>query len=155
MNYIVNLTKGALEVMSSTLNQPVVKQNVKDAIGGVNLIFGLLAAYDLCRNLAVDRNFSTDQYVNTVPRWFQIADKAAIIFAKLGAVLTAIVSRPGMFVTTSLGSLLLTAKQINAVFGNYAVFEANPTHPYHLASLGAFWLCIPLLATSLIKTVKD
>jgi hypothetical protein len=102
------------------LNQPIVKENVKNIAGTITFAFGLVEVYDIYRILK-DR------------KWHQVANCVIDVCAKISLILSAAVSRPGIYIISSIMRCSNTS------------FAMNPRHPRHIASIAAVILGLPSL----------
>lgn len=62
---------------------------------------------------------------------------------KISLLLSAAVSRPGVFLITAVTGALFSKGQIERVFGVYSIYANNPYHIYHVASFAAVILAMP------------
>lgn len=132
-----------LKASVSFLNQPLVKEGVKNIASTVTFGFGLLQVYDvLCGREISTMSSSTD------PKWVQVANKIVIVCAKISLILSATVSRPGVFLLSSLSGIVFSQGQLNRAFGANTIFAVNPWHPRHLVSLAAVILALPSVMQS-------
>lgn len=123
------------------LNQPVIKSNVKVVSSSFTFVFGLFEVYDLC-NIALGRRISTECGVG----WKNnTAKKVSILSAKISLVLSAGVSRPGVYLISNLAGTFFTTAQLEKVFGPNTIFEINPWHLRHVVSIVAVILALPSL----------
>lgn len=126
------------------LNQPIVKENVKNVAGTLTFVFGLLEIKDVYQILK-GRKISTED-IPHAPKWIQVANKTIIVCAKISLILSAGVSRPGVFIISSLSGCFFSTAQLNRVFGPNTLFAINPRHPRHVISLAAVILALPSVA---------
>lgn len=150
-----SILEGVKEVGKASirlLNQPIVKESVKNIAGTVTFVFGLVEIYDLCQ-IIQGRKISTERYLD-YPKWVQVAHKVTIICAKLSIVLSAAVSRPGVFIISSSIGCFFTTPQLNQVFGPNTTFAVNPWHPRHVISIVAMVLAMPSFAQSTYKGIN-
>lgn len=131
------------------LNQPVVKEGIKNIAGAVTFAFGIIEIYDICQ-IARGRKISTEASAQS-PRWKQIATKVTIVCAKVSLILSAGTSRPGIFIISTIMGKLFTTAQLERAFGPNARFAVNPWHPRHVVSIVAVILALPSVAQSAFK----
>lgn len=139
-----SISSGAKELFNASvrlLNQPLVKEGVKNFAGSVTFVFGLVEMYDLYQ-IARGRKISTEVH-STSPKWMQVANKVIIICAKISLILSGGVSRPGIFIVSSLMGCVFSTAQLNRVFGPNTIFALNPWHPRHIVSIAAVILALP------------
>lgn len=125
------------------LNQPMVKEGVKNIAGSVTFVFGLVEIYDIYQ-IARGREISTEVSPNS-DRWVQTVNKVVIVCAKISLILSACVSRPGVYIISSLAGTVFSTVQLNRVFGPNTIFAINPWHPRHVISIAAVLLALPSL----------
>ncbi len=144
-----SISNGVIKLVSTSvhlLNQPLVKQGIKNVAGSVTFVFGLVEVYDVYQILR-GREISTESYA-TYPKWIQIAYKVIIVSAKISLILSAGISSPGVFIISSLVGGIFSTHQLNRVFGPNTIFVINPWHPRHIISLAAVLLALPSIAQS-------
>lgn len=114
-----------LDHIYSFLNQPVIKESVKEMFGLVTFIFGIREVLHLAEN-----GF---QKTSTI-----------ILISKFSLILSASVTRPSIFIASSVIHLIATPEQLDSFFGPYTIFLSNPWHPRHIISFIALLLALPL-----------
>lgn len=129
------------------LNQPIVKENIKKIAGIATFIFGLVEIYDLCQIMR-GGEIATDIDPGE-PQWIQTAAKVSIVFAKISIILSAAVSRPGVYVISTLAGRIATQAQLDRLFGPNTIYAQNPWHPRHVASIAAVILAIPVMVQTI------
>jgi len=134
------------------LNQPIVKEGVKNIAGSVTFGFGLVEIYDIYQIMR-GREISTEISLNS-PKWVQVVDKVVIVCAKISLILSAGVSRPGIFIISSLVGCIFSTAQLDQVFGPNTIFAINPWHPHHVTSVAAVILAISSVVQSTYKGVN-
>ncbi len=149
MNSISGAAKGLFNTSVRLLNQPIVKEGVKNVAGSVTFVFGLIEIYDLYQ-IAQGRAISAEVYSN-FPKWIQIANKVVIVCAKISLILSAGVSRPGVFIISSIVGSIFSTAQLERVFGPNTIFAVNPWHPRHIISIVAVILALPVIVQSTFK----
>jgi hypothetical protein len=139
-----SISHGAKRVFNHSihfLNQPVVKESVKNIFGTITFAIGIVQSYDLYQI------YKGDVILNRVnenqSRWVKTAHKVVMICAKLSLILSACVSRPGAYIISSLSGCFFTTAQLNRAFGPNTIFAINPKHPRHIASIVAVILSLP------------
>jgi len=140
MNSISEGAKELFKASSALLNQPIVKERVKEVASSVTFVFGLIEIYDLYKIARGDHKISTDVYPKS-PRWIQVLNKVVIVCAKISLILSAAVSRPGVFIISSLVGSIFS-------FGPNTLFTINPWHPRHVVSIAAVIFAIPSVLQS-------
>ncbi len=111
------------------LNQPSIKNAVKDFAGFVTCLFGMVEIYYLCH-------------------FYKAKEKTTLNFiSKLSLLLSPFVTRQGILLMTTFTSLF--SLQFNGFFGQNTIFAVNPWYPKHIASIAAVLLALPALYTKL------
>lgn len=150
-----SISGGLREVFNASvclLNQPAVKEGIKNVAGSVALAAGLVEMYDIyqiCRG----REISTEDY-SSYPKWIQIANKVIIICAKISLILSAGVSHPGVYIISTLVGCFFSTAQLDRVFGPNTIFAINPWHPRHVISIAAMILALPSIVQSTYKGIN-
>lgn len=152
MNSISLGVKNLFNTSVCRLSQPLVKEGVKNIAGSVTFVFGLVEIYDLCQILR-GRQISTEVSLNS-PRWIQVANKVVIVCAKTSLILSAGVSRPGVFIISSLMKCFFSTAQLERLFGPNTIFAINPWHPRHVISIAAVILALPSVVQSTYKGIN-
>lgn len=152
MNSISEGAKNLFNTSVRLLNQPIVKEGVKNIAGSITLVFGLVEIYDIYQ-IARGREITTEA-CSDCPKWIQVANKVIIVCAKISLILSAGVSRPGVFIISSLIGCVFSTSQLDRVFGPNTIFAVNPWHPRHIVSLVAVILALPSLAQSTYKGIN-
>lgn len=152
MNSISGMAKASFNVTVRFLNQPLVKEGIKNVASTATFAFGVLEIYDLCQIMR-GRVVSSDRYPN-YPKWVQVADKVVVVCAKISLVLSTGVSRPGVYIISTLVGRVASTAQLERVFGPSTIFAVNPWHPRHIFSIVAVLLALPAIAQSACKGVN-
>lgn len=152
MNSISEGVKNLFTTSVRLLNQPIVKEGVKNIAGTVTFVFGLVEIYDIYQ-IARGREITTEA-CSDYPKWIQVANKVVIVCAKISLILSAGVSRPGVFIISSLIGCIFSTSQLDKVFGPNTIFAVNPWHPRHVVSIVAVVLALPSLAQSAYKGIN-
>lgn len=146
MNAISGGVKKLFTTSIRVLNQPIVKESVKNIAGTVTFAFGIAEIFDIYQ-IAQVREITTETYSES-PKWSQVANKVMIVCAKISLILSAGVSRPGVFMISSLMGSVFSTSQLHRVFGPSTIFAINPWHPRHIISIAAVILALPSLTQS-------
>ena len=105
------------------LNQPSIKNAVKDLTGFITCFFGLIELYYLCK-------FSNAK------------DKTALnLLSKISLLLSPFVTRQGVFLLSTFTAFF--SLQFNGFFGQNTIFALNPWYPKHIASIAAVLFALP------------
>ncbi len=144
MSAILAIGNNLIAVGAQFLNQPVVKEGIKNGISLATFAFGIAGAYDLYRELS-GRKISIVDDADVDSQWLKVANKV-ILAAKIGLVLSGMVSRPGVFIISQLTHLVASKHQLETVFGPNTIFALNPWHPRHVTSIVAVALTMPMIA---------
>jgi hypothetical protein len=135
------------------LNQPFVKEGVKNTVGIVTFTFGLVEIYDGAYHVLRGRAISTENSP-TDRRWKQVSHKIVMLCAKFSLILSAATSRPGVMMISALVGRLLSPSQLNRLFGPNTILAVNPWHPRHVASIAAVLFALPSVAQSTYQGVN-
>ena len=146
MTAIPRCIRNGVSATVQFLNQPTVKEGVKNIAGIATFIFGLIEVYDVYQ-IIQGRDISTDSYPRS-PQWVQVANKIVMLCAKISLVLSGGVSRPGVMIFSALSERIFSAGQLNRYFGPNTIFAINPWHPRHVASIAAVILNLPSVLQS-------
>ncbi len=146
MNSISGAAKYLFNDSVRLLNQPLVKEGVKNITGTVTFVFGLVEIYHIY-HLARDHEITTD-VCSDYPKWIQVANNVMIVCTKISLILSAGVSYPGVFIISSLIGCFFSTSQLKQVCGPNTIFVVNPWHPRHIVSIAAVILALPSLAQS-------
>ena len=152
MNSVLGEVKHLFNTSVRLLNQPIVKEGVKNIAGTVTFVFGLVEIYDIYQ-IARGREITTEAFSED-PKWSQVANKVIIVCAKISLILSGGVSRPGVYIISSLIGSVFSTSQLERVFGLNTIFAVNPLHPRHVVSIAAVILALPSLAQSSYKAIK-
>lgn len=152
MNLINIEAKKLINTTVQLLNQPLIKEGVKNIAGSVTFAFGLMEVYDIYQ-IAKGREVTSESCL-TSPKWYQVANKTIIVAAKISLILSAGVSSPGVFIVSSLMGSAFSTTQLDKMFGVNTIFAINPYHPRHIVSIAAVILALPSIAQSACKAVN-
>ena len=133
------------------LNQPVIKEGVKNIAGTAAFIFGIIEVYDIYQILR-GREISTETNSDAL-NWIQVAAKAVLGCAKISLILSAATSRPGGFIISTVMGSVFSSGQLESVFGPNTVFAVNPWHLRHVFSIAAVILALPSVIQSTYRGV--
>lgn len=146
---IASMCKSGAGTFARFLNQPTVKEGVKNVTSSVTFAFGLVEIYDIYQ-MYKGRGISTEND-STSPQWMRTANKMIIACAKVSLILSSAASRPGMFIISTIAGKLFTTAQLERAFGPNAIFEVNWKHPRHVVSLAAAIFTMPAVAQSVYR----
>lgn len=149
MTSISSMAKHIVHTSVYWLNQPFVKEGVKNTVGAVTFTFGLVEIYDTYHVLR-GRAISTENSP-TDPHWKQVAQKIVMFCGKFSLILSAATSRPGVMIISALVGRVLSPPQLNRLFGPNTIFAVNPWHPRHVASIAAVLFALPSVAQSIYQ----
>jgi|GEM_PF-1084106 len=149
---LYNLAKSTTNTVAGFLNQPVVKEGVKNIAGSITFTLGLVEIYDIYQILRGRRKISTEVYSNC-PKWMQVTNKVIVVFAKFSLILSAATSRSGVIIISTLVGSIFSTSQLEGVLGPNTIFAINPRHPRHLVSIAAVVFALPAIAESTLKSV--
>lgn len=134
------------------LNQPVIKEGIKNLAGTVTFVLGLVEIYNIYQ-ITRGQKISADPFSNS-SKWMRVANKLIIVCAKISLILSAGVSRPGVYIISSLIESVFSTSQLEYVFGPNTLFALNPWHPRHIVSILAVILSLPTLAQSTYESIN-
>lgn len=109
------------------LNEPAIKNTIKDIVGIITCLFGIIELYFLYKY--------RKEYQNT----------ALQTCATISLLLSPFVTRQGFFLV----SLFTTFFSLNGIFSQTTLFADNPWHPKHIASISAVLFATPVLFAKL------
>jgi hypothetical protein len=138
---IVDMIRDTLSQTVKLLNQPVVKNGVINAVGVVTFAFGVAEVYDLYETLSSKK--ITAEGISGNDDWITTAKKISVVMAKFSLILSAAVSRPGVFLISTLMGRIFLPSQLENWFGPYTTFAVYPWHPRHVCSIIAVGLALP------------
>lgn len=141
-----------MTTITAFLNRPVIKEGIKNVASTVACAFGIVEAYDMYQILN-GRDISTETDLASPP-WIQVANKVILICAKISLLLSAVTSRPGVFIISTLFGQIFSDQQLEYAFGPNTVFALNPWHPRHIFSLVAFVLALPSVFQSTYRALS-
>jgi len=111
------------------LNQPSIKNAVKDLTGFITCFFGMIEIYYLCK-------FSKTKEKSTLN-----------FISKISLLLSPFVTRQGILLMTTFATFF--SLQLNGFFGQNTIFALNPWYPKHIASIAAVLFALPALYAKL------
>jgi hypothetical protein len=127
----------------SFFNEPAIKEGIKNVAGAISCAFGVVELYDIYQIMTGVQ--PPEEADPDLPEWVQIASKVAIVCAKISLILSAGVSRPGVFMISIVIGVFFSTEQLEALFGPNTCFSLNPWHPRHVCSIAAVILSLPSL----------
>lgn len=107
------------------LNQPAIKDGVKNTAGLITCLFGIIELYAF---------IFYKQNTKTSPTLF---------LAKVSICLSPLITRPGIWLISSIAAIF--SFQIDNYFGDHTIFAVNPWYPKHIASFVAVFFAIPAI----------
>jgi len=122
-----------LKITVQGLNNPYIKEGVKNIAGTVTLVFGLTVVYQFLQSLKKTNSNATEE------------NKALIVCTRFSLILSAAVSRPGVLLISALLGRVCYPQTLEKTFGPNTIFAVNPRHPRHVASFAAVILAAPSL----------
>jgi hypothetical protein len=154
MNTVTNMqgSPGVMRSLFRLLNTPTMKEGVKNVAGSVTFAFGLLAAYDFYQ-IARGRKLCSEASEGA-PRWKVVTNQMIVLFSKVSLILSAGVSRPGIYLSSKVMSTFLSVSQMETLFGESTIFAYNPWHPRHYVSIIAVSLALPSLVQMVYKSTR-
>lgn len=122
----------------SALNQPFIKQGIKNVVGAVTFAIGARALYDYSRG-KIYSEYATGVIDGPKRR----IDEIALSLAQTSFILSTTV--------TPMGVWMISAAQLEKPFGPNTTFEQNWKHPRHIMSFVSLGLALPLVANCLYR----
>lgn len=146
---VIPSVKSFVVKVGGLLNQPLVKEGVKNIASVVTFIFGIVEIYAIYQSVK-NRNITTETSTQKFS-WPETIKKIVVVCAKISLILSGMVSRPGLFIISTLVGHFFTPLQLESVFGPNTIFAVNPWHPRHVASIAAVILVLPTLLQTLYQ----
>lgn len=109
------------------LNQPPVKEGIKNLIGCITFFGGMAALYQVSQT-PKEKEAAT---------WTETAGKSINFFLTASIVLSLIASRPGLYLCGKILNRIATPATLMAIFGSNTIFAINPWHPRHVLNISA------------------
>jgi hypothetical protein len=153
MNAIPGIAKEAVNKVVGFLNQPIIKEGVKNVAGSITFIAGCAWAVNEVEGIVTGRTFFSGINANE-PRWLQTTDKVALVCANISIILSAGTSRPGIYLISKLTACIFSEQQLAKVWGPNTIYAINPGHPRHFASVAAVVLALPLLTVTAYRGLR-
>lgn len=125
------------------LNQPLVKESVKNLACSVTFVFGLIEIYNIYQTFDVRKIFKKRH--SSIPKWLQVTNKIIVVFAKISVILSTVVSRPSIYIISTFTKKIFSSKQVNSLFGPNTLFVVNPWHPRHVFSILSILFALPFV----------
>src|SRR5262249_47472895 len=144
MNNISAALKGGLSPAVRILNQPSIKEGVKNAVGYFSIAFGLFQLYDFYKIYKGESSISSEANPDIPIFKGRISfsegrigftanlTKLTMLSAKVSLLLSALVSRPSVNVISKGMGLCFSAEQLTHYLGPNSTYEVNPSHPRHI-----------------------
>ena len=138
------------------LNQPAVKNGVKQGVGVCTFAFGIFELYDIARvgmRRRINEVTTIEGYDGTVWRLSAIRtswkmDDYVALSGRFSRLFSAVVSPSGVYLITKGVHCVFNTAQLERVFGRNTIFAINPRHPRHIVSIVAVILALPPIAQS-------
>jgi hypothetical protein len=135
------------------LNQPAVKEGIKNIATTMTFAFGLVEVCDLYQ-IYQGRAICHSSAPEGSPPWAKTAYKASLISAKMSLLLSGATSRPGVYLISKAVGCAFSTSQLERFLGKNTVFAVNPWHPRHVVSIAAVILALPANAYSLYELTR-
>lgn len=119
-----------MSFLVSCINQPIVKQSIKNALSAPTVAFGCYGLYQLFQK------YHKGSYSPETP-------KASFGLAHFSLITTALMTPIGIKIPERIFCLLISTDQRLRWFGPNTVFEHNPLHPRHVMSFINLAMAIP------------
>ncbi len=150
---IATIFRSAIRPPLVFLNQPIIKEGIKNVASCAAFVFGLYEIYDDVVHITEElRGRATPPTEGKKEfSWMKTAGKVLLVVSKISLLLSCFTSRPGLIICGWIAGKLFTPPQLQSLFGSNTIFAVNPYHPRHLANLAAFILGLP----ALVKSIYD
>jgi hypothetical protein len=129
------------------VNQPCVKESIKNFCSSFTFTFGLVQVWIL---LNKHHRKNDAEPLKGIDRAVDIAQTCT----SLSLILSAACSRPSVYLLSTLSDLCLPSDLFEIYFGPNTLFDLNPWHPRHLISLIALALALPSPTLTMINTFR-
>ncbi len=132
-------------------NDPLVKERVKNTVGSVTFLFGVVTLYEMSQGLKKHQfvTLSSNDH-----EWQQLIHIIAVACDKVSLLLSAGTSRPGVFIVSKLINNLFSITQLERVWGPNTTFDVNPWHPRHVLSIVSVALATSSVGLSALSSGK-
>lgn len=158
MTSILGVARSCGQATVQLLNQPAVKEGAKNIFGIVSFVFGAavicedVQRFQKARNISSESKKDTEQ-PNTTPTPYQTAERIAALCSKISLIFSALVSRPGAKIISTLAGCVASTSTWERLLGPNTIFAVNPWHLRHIVSIAATVLAFPLAALSVYQGV--
>lgn len=130
------------------LNQPSVKESIKTFCSSFTFAFGLVQLWVLlCGRKPPKQPLSQ----TALQRAMEIAQTCT----SLSLILSAVCSRPSLYLLSQFCDLCVPTDVLESYFGPNTLFDLNPWHPRHVTSLIALALALPSPALSILQYLQS
>ncbi len=123
------MTSG-MSFLISCVNQPIIKQSIKNALSAPTIAFGCLELYHLFQKYQAGHSSPEKQ-------------KDSFGLANISLITTALMTPLGIKIPEKIFCLLISADHRLRWFGPNTVFEHNPLHPRHVMSFINLAMALP------------
>lgn len=144
----MNDLKELLTYCIDFLNQPSVKESIKNFCSSFTFAFGLVQLWILLFGR---------KPCNPVPplHGLEKALEVSQTCTSLSLILSAACSRPSVYLLSTFCDLCMPSDLLESYFGANTLFDLNPWHPRHVTSLIALALALPSPVISLVKYLQS
>jgi hypothetical protein len=132
------------------LNQPTVKEGIKNIATTVSFAFGFVGVCDLYQ-IYQGRSICRSGPPEDSPPWAKKAYKFSLLSANMSFILSGATSRPGVYLISKAVGCAFSTRQLERFLGKNTVFAVNPWHPRHLISIYAILWALPACSYSLYE----
>lgn len=147
MKVTSNVLLGAVTV----LNQPLVKESLKNVIGITTCVFGVIEICDEAVSCYRSLKGRIRKNGEGIEPWWRTALRVVVIVTNISLVASVFTSRPGLAMSGWVVERIFTPDQLLRYFGPNVNFVGNPLHPRHVLSIISFAMGVP----ATIKTAVD
>lgn len=135
------MIKNVIVPTSQFLNQPLVKENIKNVTDRMSFAFAIFGLYNIGQILLGHRVSS-----EAAPSGLE---KMAVVSGKISVLLSGLNSQISVKLFSKLASYVTTPAQLERLFS-----AVNPRHPRHVLSIAALVFAAPSITLSTYKTVN-
>ncbi len=139
----------ALGATARFLNQPVIKEGLKNVFSSLTFAGGLFEIYQCYQHRNWNWKILKIKLIKIkINDWRPTVSVATKTCSSISIILSAGVSRPGVYLTSSLVGAIFSKAQLERQLGPNTIYAINPTHPRHVFSIAAVIFAMPSLLQS-------
>ncbi|HRD55059.1 MAG TPA: hypothetical protein PLC42_01545 [Parachlamydiaceae bacterium] len=134
----------------SKLNQPNIKQNVKNIAGMITFTGGILSVATIFSK-TLDKEVKQEKEKSRIFKSFNVMETTIL---KASLFFSAVASPIGNALVGKIANAVFGTERLVSYFGPNTIFALNPTHPRHLISFVAAASILPNLEVVLHKSIS-